>query len=296
MLNITPVTDDFVAEVGDIDLTKSLAPELEQCFRDALDKYAVLVIPDQPLDEEQQLRLARIYGPLETSIGAYTANENKPRRLEHNQLSDISNLDEQGKLIGDADIRRLVMLSNQLWHTDSSFKATPASASLLSAQEVSPIGGATEFADMRAAWDSLDQTLQDQLKDLIAVHDYFHSRSLLGVDRTTIPDAWLQRQPPVKQVLVRHDPRTRRRSLYLASHIKAIEGMSEKEGQALVDRLMALATQPQFVYRHRWRPNDLVIWDNRSTMHRGTNYSQKYRRAMRRATAQDVGPTIASNN
>ncbi|MCD0502309.1 TauD/TfdA dioxygenase family protein [Bordetella petrii] len=293
MLDLTPVADDFVAEVAGIDLTQPLSAELQQALRDALDKYAVLVIPDQPLDEAQQLRVAAIYGPLETSVGTYTASEKKPRRLGHAQLSDISNLDEQGKVIGDNDIRRLVLLSNQLWHTDSSFKKTPASASLLNAQEVSPVGGATEFADMRAAWDHLEPVTQAQIKDLIAVHDYFHSRSLLGLEAQAIPPEWRERQPPVKQVLVRNNTHNQRRSLYLASHIKSIEGMSEQDGRALLDRLMAFSTQPQFVYRHRWRAHDLVIWDNRCTMHRGTNYNQKYRRAMRRATAQDVGPTVS---
>lgn len=292
MLDITPVMDGYVAEVADVDLTQPLSAELQQGLRDALDKYGVLVIPDQPLSEAQQLRVAEIYGPLETSVGSYIASEKKARRLEHAQLSDISNLDETGKIIGDADIRRLVLLSNQLWHTDSSFKKTPASASLLNAQEVSPVGGATEFADMRAAWDHLAPAEQAQIQDLIAIHDYFHSRSLLGLETQTIPPEWRERQPPVRQVLVRNNAYNQRRSLYLASHIKCIEGMSEQESRALIDKLMAFSTQPQFVYRHRWRANDLVIWDNRCTMHRGTNYNQKYRRAMRRATAQDVGPTV----
>jgi len=292
MLDLTPVTDGFVAEVAGLDLTQPMSPDLKHALRKALDEYAVLVIPDQPLDEEQQLRVAEVYGPLETSVGSYIASENKPRRLKHAQLSDISNLDEQGKLIGDADIRRLLLLSNQLWHTDSSFKQTPASASLLNAQEVPPVGGATEFADMRAAWDHLDAATQAQIQGLIAIHDYFHSRRLLGLGDLDIPVEWRARQPPVRQMLVRNNAHNQRKSLYLASHIAGIEGMDEQESRALLERLMAFATQPQFVYRHRWRPNDLVIWDNRCTMHRGTNYNQKYRRAMRRATAQDIGPTV----
>ncbi|WP_241082035.1 TauD/TfdA dioxygenase family protein [Achromobacter xylosoxidans] len=293
MLDLVPVNDGFVAEVDGIDLTQPLTRELERDLRDALDQYAVLVIPNQPLDEQQQLRVASIYGPLETSVGSYIANDKKPRRLGNAQLSDISNLDENGGLIDDADVRRLVLLGNQLWHTDSSFKQTPASASLLSAQEVSPVGGATEFADMRAAWDQLDSATQEKIGGLIAIHDYFHSRTLLGLDAQLVSEEWRARQPAVRQVLVRNNAHNGRRSLYLASHIKSIEGMSDEEGRALVETLMAFATQPRFVYRHRWRANDLVIWDNRCSMHRGTHYNQKYRRAMRRATAQDVGPTIA---
>ncbi len=292
MLEITPVNEDFVAEIAGIDLCAPLSPEEVGGLKSALEKYAVLIIPDQPLDEARQLELAQIFGPLETSIGASIYNAQRPRRLDHAQLSDISNLDESGKLLEAGDIRRLINLSNQLWHTDSSFKKTPASASLLSAQEVTPVGGATEFADMRSAWDALDPALQSRIGDLIAVHDYFHSRSLTGFDLAGVPAEWRAMQPPVQQVLVRTHAHNNRRSLYLASHIRSIMGMSDSDSQDLLDHLMQLATQAQHVYRHRWRTGDLVIWDNRSTMHRGTTFDEKYRRSMRRATAQDIGPTV----
>lgn len=293
MFEITPVHPEFVAEIAGIDLRSPLSAGQAEALKDALQKYAVLVVPDQSLDEAQQLRVAEIFGPLETSVGASVYNAKRPRRLEHAQLSDISNLDESGNILDAGDIRRLINLSNQLWHTDSSFKQTPASVSLLSAQEVTPVGGATEFADMRAAWDGLDASMQDRIGDLIAVHDYFYSRSLTGFDLDGIPPEWRVMQPPVRQVLVRSHVQTGRRSLYLASHIKSIEGMGEEEGRELVEQLIEIATQPQFVYRHRWRTGDLVIWDNRCTMHRGTPFDEKYRRAMRRATVQDIGPTVA---
>lgn len=292
MLEITPVKDDFVAEIAGIDLCAPLTPEIACDLRDALEKYAVLVLPDQPLDEARQLELAQIFGPLETSVGASIYNAKRPRRLDHAQLSDISNLDESGRILEAGDIRRLINLSNQLWHTDSSFKKTPASASMLCAQEVTPVGGATEFADMRGAWDALDPALQSRIADLIAVHDYFYSRSLTGFDLAGIPPEWREMQPPVQQVLVRTHPHSKRRALYLASHIRSIVGMSDDDSKDLLDHLMRLATQPQHVYRHRWRTGDLVIWDNRSTMHRGTTFDEKYRRSMRRATVQDIGPTV----
>lgn len=293
MLDITPVNTDFVAEIAGLDLSVPPSPDLAQALREALDKYAVLVIPDQVLNEEQQLRVTEVYGPLEIALGTYLVSENRKRRLQHAQLSDISNLDDSGRLFEASDLRRLVNISNQLWHTDSSFKRTPASASLLYAQEIPPVGGATEFADMRAAWDALDEATRAKLHDLIAVHDYFHSRSLTGLDISAIPPEWRERQPPVRQVLVRQNTRTGRSSLYLASHIESIEGMRQQDSLALLDELMNFATQPQFVYRHRWRANDLVIWDNRSTMHRGRDYNLKYRRSMRRGTAEDVGPTVS---
>lgn len=293
MFEVTPVNDGFVAEVSGVDLSQPPSEELSQRLRAALDEYGVLVIPDQPLAEAQQLQVAAAFGPLEISVGASVYNAKRPRRLGHAQLSDISNLDEAGKILDAGDIRRLINLSNQLWHTDSSFKKTPAYASLLSAQEVVPVGGATEFADMRSAWDALDAQTQAELENRVAIHDYFYSRSLTGFDLDGVPPEWREMQPPVRQVLVRKHRHGQRKSLYLASHIRAIEGMAEAQSVALLDRLMRHATQPSFVYRHRWRVNDLVIWDNRSTMHRGTPFDGKYRRAMRRATVQDVGPTVA---
>lgn len=293
MMELTPVYAGFVAEVANIDLRAPLSAQDIEALRGALDHYAVLVVPDQPLDEAGQMAVARYFGPLETSVGASVYNAHRPRRLNHAELSDISNLDERGCILDKGDIRRLINLSNQLWHTDSSFKRTPASVSLLSAQEIPPVGGATEFADMRAAWDALGEERRQRLAPLIAVHDYFHSRGLTDFDVGSVPDAWRELQPPVRQVLVRRHAGTGRRSLYIASHISRIEGMDDDESRELIDELMAFATQPQFVYRHRWRANDLVLWDNRCTMHRGAGFDEKYRRSMRRATVQDIGPTVA---
>lgn len=291
MLDITPVNAGFVAEVAGLDLSKPISDELAQELRSALDQYGVLVIPGQILDQEQQLAVTAVYGPPETSLGTYLAEKDKKRRLTA-QLADISNLDEKGELFQENDMRRLVNLSNQLWHTDSSFKKTPGKASLLYAEEIPPVGGATEFADMRAAWNALDEETKARIEPLIAVHDYFHSRALTGLNIDSIPADWRERQPPVRQVLVRHNKETGQKSLYLASHIESFEGLSASESKSILDELMEFATQPQFVYRHRWRAHDLVIWDNRTTMHRGRDYNQKYRRSLRRGTASDVGPTV----
>lgn len=291
-MELTPVNAQFVAEVTNIDLSAPLAIEEQKALRKHLGEFAVLIFPDQLLTETGQLDIAKLFGDLEVSVGASIYNTNKARRLGHAELSDISNLDETGRILDSGDIRRLINISNQLWHTDSSFKRTPASVSLLSAQEIPPVGGATEFADMRAAWDALDKSMQQRLMPLVAIHDYFHSRGLTGFDVEGIPDHWRKLQPPVPQVLVRHHRITNRHSLYLASHISKIEGMSDTESKALVDELIAFATQPQFLYRHRWRTHDLVMWDNRCTMHRGAGFDEKYRRSMRRATVQDVGPSV----
>lgn len=292
MVTITPVYDDFVAEISGVDLPAGIGGEDFEQIRDALDRYAVLVLPDQPLNEEQQLAFAGLFGPLEVSVGASVYNAETPRRLSKAQLSDISNLDEQGGILKNEDIRRLINISNQLWHTDSSFKRTPSSVSMLAAQEVTPVGGATEFADMRAAWDALPESRKAMLAPLIATHDYFHSRMLTGFDSGGVPEEWRKRQPPVPQVLVRTHHKSGRKSLYLAAHISHISGMEQEEALSLLDELMAFATRPEFVYRHRWRTNDVVIWDNRYTMHRGRPFDGAYRRSMRRATVQDVGPTV----
>ena len=294
MLTISPVSEDFVAEITGLDLSNGLKPEEFKQLSNALDRYAVLVLPDQPLNEEQQLSFASNFGPLETSVGASIYNASSPRRLQKPQLSDISNLNEQGRVLDQNDMRRLINLSNQLWHTDSSFKRIPASVSILSAQEVPAVGGATEFADMRAAWDALTNERKRELEPLIATHDYFHSRMLTGFKVDSVPEDWRQRQPPVKQVLIRTHPATGRKSLYLASHISHIGQMNKQDSLQLLDELMQFATRPEFTYRHRWRTNDVVIWDNRCTMHRGRPFNESDRRAMRRATVQDSAPTVAA--
>lgn len=292
MLSIAPVYQDFVAEITDLNIAEPLSSDTFTALREALDTYAVLVLPGQPLNEDQQLDFAQLFGPLEISVGASVYNANTPRRVSKPELSDISNLAETGDILSADDVRHLINVSNSLWHTDSSFKKVPASVSILSAQEVAPIGGATEFADMRAAWDALPLELQNKVTGLIAEHDYFHSRALTGFKLSDVPEEWRRRQPPVAQTLVRTHPATGRRSLYLASHISKIYDMDDEAGQALVNELMERSTQPEFVYRHRWRNDDVLIWDNRCTMHRGRPFDGKYRRVMRRATVQDSGPTV----
>lgn len=292
--SIHPLDEEtpFVAEVSDVDLSADLSDQAFAAIEAALDRYAVLVLPNQPLDEQQQLAFARRFGPLETSIGPSMYNKAKPRRLQQAELSDISNLDEGGALIDAQDVRRLINLSNRLWHTDSSFKRTPAKVSMLSAQEVVATGGQTEFADLRAAWDALPAARQQALRALVAEHDFFHSRSKLGFEKAQAPAAWREHLPPVPQSLVRVHPGSGRTTLYLASHIRGIFGMPQPQARALVDELTTFATQPQFTYLHRWRVNDLVIWDNRCTMHRGRPFDESQRRSMRRATVSDAGPAI----
>ena len=292
MITVTPTSADFVAEVDGLDISQTLPREVFLELEAALNRYAVLVLPDQPLTEAQQLDFARLFGSLETSLGASLYSADRQRRLHHAELSDISNLDEGGDVLSRQDVRRLINLSNQLWHTDSSFKRTPASISMLSAQSVTRVGGQTEFADMRAAWDRLSLERRAKLEGLVAEHDYFYSRALTGFDSGGVPADWSRRQPAVPQVLVRVHPASGRKSLYLASHISRLYGFDDQDARALIDELMTFATQPPFVHLHRWRTNDLVIWDNRCTMHRGRPFDERHPRAMRRATVMDDGPTV----
>ncbi len=292
MISLKPFKPEFVAEISDVDLSRPLTDEVFGEVEAAFNRYAVLVFHDQPLTEEQQLAFAQRFGELEISVQPFVSTPGNKRRLSQPGFSDISNLDENGQLLPKVDNRNLINLANQYWHTDSSFKRTPGKMSMLSAQAVVPAGGETEFADMRAAWDALPAARRQKLEGLVAEHDYFRSRLMVGLDPTTISAERRAMRPPVPQMLVRTHAASGRKSLYLASHITRIVGMDDAESRRLVDELTAHATQPDFVHSHRWAIDDVVMWDNRCTMHRGRPHDENVRRAMRRATVMDAGPTV----
>lgn len=279
-----PVTENFAAEVGDVDLSKPLSSDDLAAIRAAFDRYAVLVFPDQALSAGQHLDFARHFGPLETSI----ATHRKDARLRVvAELADVSNLDENNQLWGEKSRQRMFQLGNRLWHSDSTFKHTPAYASLLYARSIPPVGGHTEFADMRAAYDALPQETKLRIDKLVCEHSIFNSRAKLGFTNFSAEER--AAMPPVPQVMVRTIPQTGRKCLYLASHAGRVIGMGDAQGRALIEELMAHATQRQFVYTHRWRVNDLVIWDNRQTLHRGTVFDDlRWKRDVQRATVEDV--------
>ena len=286
-ITIVPVTPSFAAEIGDVDLSQPLAPADVTALKDAFSKYSVLIFPDQQLSHDQHLDFARHFGPLETTIGVYRTDT--PLRLRK-EFADVSNITHEDKLWGKDDRHRMFQMGNRLWHTDSSFKRLPAFASLLYARSIAPVGGHTEFADERAAYDALPDATKRRLAGLVAEHSIFNSRARLGF--SNFSDEERRSLPPVPQVLVRTIPETGRKSLYLASHAGRIFGMPEDEGRALIDELIAHATQRQFVYTHRWRLNDLVMWDDRCTMHRGTEFDDlRWKRDVQRATVSDVANT-----
>lgn len=283
-VTIYPVTPDFVAEVGDVDLSAEIpVDDLEQ-IKKAFWKYAVLVFPGQRLSPEQQLAFSEKFAPIE--LGRTLDPKVTPGRYD-GAISDISNLTPEGTVWGEDSRQRIYKAGNRLWHTDSSFKRLPGLCSLLYARTAVPLGGHTEFADQRAAYDALPPSMKTQLHGLVVEHCIAHSRRRNGFLDFT--DEEKARLPPVPQVLVRTLPQTGRKSLYVASHAGRIYGMPDDEGRALIDELIAHVTQRQFVYTHRWRPEELVMWDNRCTMHRGTDYDDlRWIRDMRRVTCSDV--------
>jgi len=286
-VTVQPITSEFAAEVGDVDLGKPLSGDDLAAIRAAFTKYAVLIFPDQTFDDAAQLAFARHFGPLETTVFKLR-KENKLRL--HENLADVSNLGSDDRILETDDRLRLYNLGNRLWHTDSSFKRLPAYCSMLYGRSIPPIGGHTEFADMRAAYDALPEATKRRIAGLVAEHSLMTSRARLGF--TDFDEAERKAFEPVPQVVARRLPDSGRMSLYLASHAGAIRGMPKAEAEALLRELIDHATQRQFVYTHRWRVNDMVMWDDRCTMHRGIAFDdQRFRRDMRRATVSDVAPT-----
>jgi alpha-ketoglutarate-dependent 2,4-dichlorophenoxyacetate dioxygenase len=282
-----PLHPLFGAEVSGVDLCKAVDQDTFDEIETALDQYAVLVFRGQPLNDDQQFAFSRLFGPIETSIG--TIRKDRKHRMRR-ELSDISNLDENSNIRALSDRWRMMMLANQLWHTDSSFRRVSGKLSLLSAREIPPSGGETEFADLRAAYDALDQTTKERIEGLVAEHSIFHSRSAVGY--TDFSNEERAALPPVPQIMVRSHPGSGRRTLYLASHASRIIGWSVEQGRALLGELIAFATQPRFVYRHHWRLDDRVVWDNRCTLHRARPYNDlSDRRDMRRTTVEDSAST-----
>ena len=287
-IEIRPLHPLIAGEVSGVDITLPLARADVAAIEGGMDRYAVLVFRDQRLTDEQQLAFSRNFGELEFTRGTGIS---KPGELRLDPaFADVSNLDANNQPLARDNRRRLYSLGNRLWHSDSSFKAIPATYSLLSGRIVSEKGGETEFADMRAAYDALDAATKAQIEDLVCEHSLLYSREQLGFDLTAEERGTMQ---PVRQRLVRAHPASGRKSLYLASHIGAIIGWSMPEARAFIRDLLEHATQPQFVYAHKWRPWDLVMWDNRQTMHRVRRYDESKPRDMRRTTVGGTEMTVA---
>jgi alpha-ketoglutarate-dependent 2,4-dichlorophenoxyacetate dioxygenase len=251
----------------------------------AFDEHSVLLFRGQSLSDEEQIAFSRRFGPLEVTIRSIASQAATPPHI-----SNLSNVDAEDRLIPAGDKRNLFNAGNQMWHTDSSFKKVPALASLLSAREVPPEGGETQFASMRVGYAGLAEDVQRSLEGKVAVHSFVYSRGLVD-DGLTPPDHAAQ-VPPVRQALVRVNPANGRKAFYVGSHACEIVGMPTAEARALLRELREVATRAELVYTHRWRVGDLVMWDNRCMLHRGRPWDEsRYRRVMHRTTVAGEGPT-----
>jgi alpha-ketoglutarate-dependent 2,4-dichlorophenoxyacetate dioxygenase len=286
---IRQIHPHFVGEVAGVDLRQPLTPQEAADIEAGMDRYAVLVFHGQDITDEQQLAFARNFGEREDARGGNVTRK-EDYRLSSG-LNDVSNLGKDGKPLARDHRTHLFNLGNCLWHSDSSFRAIPAKFSLLSARVVNPKGGNTEFADMRAAHDALDDETKAEIEDLTCEHSLMYSRGSLGFIDYSEDEK--QMFKPVLQRLVRTHPAHGRKSLYLSSHAGKVIGMSLPEGRLLLRDLTEHATQSEFVHVHRWTVHDLVMWDNRQTMHRVRRYDQSQPRDMRRATVAGTTPTVA---
>lgn len=282
-MNIAPLNPGFAGNVTGIDLTQPLTAQQVAAIEAGMDRFAVLIFHDQRFDDDTQLAFSRNFGELEISSGGEMSKP-EDRRLKL-EMADISNLDRQNKLRAADDRVRLGSLGNRLWHSDASFRAVPAKYSLLSGRVIPGTGGNTEFADMRAAYDALDDATKAEIEDLVTEHSTAFSRETIGFPKENYGPENQDKLRPVRHRLVRTHPVTGRKSLYLFAHIGNIVGWPVPEARAFIRDLTEHATQPQFTHAHVWRPWDLVIWDNRTTMHRARRYNDlRDVRDMRRST------------
>jgi alpha-ketoglutarate-dependent 2,4-dichlorophenoxyacetate dioxygenase len=288
-VTIRQVGPCFAGEVDGLDMREPLTSDQAAAIHAGMDRYAVLVFRDQNIDDAQQLAFTRRLGDIEHAIGT-SLRAAADYRLP-TTFADVSNLDRGNRPFARDDRRRLFAIGNRLWHSDSSFKATPAKYSLLRAVSIPSRGGDTQFADMRAAYDALDEETMAEVEDLVCEHSQMFSRQLIGFFDFT--DEERERFEPVRQRLVRTHPVTGRNSLYLSSHAGSIVGWPIPEARAFLRDLIEHATQREFVYTHKWRVGDLVMWDNRQTMHRARPFPADEPRDMRRTTLAGDGPTVA---
>jgi alpha-ketoglutarate-dependent 2,4-dichlorophenoxyacetate dioxygenase len=287
-IEIRQIAPVFAGEVSGADLTRPQTADEVAAIEAGMDRYAVLIFHDQQLTDDLQRALTRHFGTLEQAPGGHVTPV-RDRRLP-TDMQDASNLDQHDNVLARDDRRHMFNLGNRLWHSDSSFRALPAKYSLLSGRIVVSKGGRTEFADMRAAYDALDDATKADIEDLVCEHSLMFSRGQLGF--TEFSDAERAMFRPVRQRLVRRHPVTGRKSLFLSAHAGGIVGWPVPEARILLRELQEHATQPRFVYSHQWRQYDLVIWDNRQTMHRVTRFDEAQVRDMRRTTVAGDAMTV----
>jgi len=285
-LNFEPLHADFGARGTGIDFKEPITNTgIIEDLRRAVDEYSFLCFPGQALEDNQHLAFTRYLG------------EPEPNHVKLGQdgiidyFSTVGNVEEDGTVLSSKHKRTIFLTGNNMWHSDSSFREVPTFVSIMSAYEVPEQGGETEFASCRAAYARLSDNLKEQIDPLVGIHDYVYSRSKVSPDAVTLSHA--ASLPPIRQKLVRKNPRTGAKNYYVGSHVKEIEGWTFDESRSLLDHLLIQATLEKHVYVHQWQPGDLVIWDNRCLIHRGSGYdADRYRRRMRQTRVTGSGPTL----
>jgi alpha-ketoglutarate-dependent 2,4-dichlorophenoxyacetate dioxygenase len=286
-LTFQPLHPVFAAQASGIDLTRPPTLDEIKQINAGMNQYGVLVFRGQPLTAQQQINFAKSFGPLDIGLGRVFK---RPTRLEDERLIDISNVDNEGKVAQRDSPKNLSNFANQLWHSDSSFMNPRAAYSMLHAVVTPSWGGNTEFADLRAAYDALDQKTRDEIKDLKAEHFALHTRILLGDDAYT--DDQKKEIPPATWPLVDTHRGSGRKVLFVGVHARQILGWPTAESRMFLADLLEHATQRERVYVHQWQVGDLVIWDNRATLHRGRRYDMSERRELRRTTINDTAEAM----
>ncbi len=285
-VTVHPLHGRFFAEVRGIDIGRGADDEALEAVAAAIDAYGVVVLRGQSMTNEDQVAFAEKFGPLEPSVTRYRADTKQ--RIERREIVDVSNLDENERPRRIDDRVRMLLLGNRLWHTDSSFRAVPGALSMLLSRTIPPAGGETEFSDNRSAYEALPASMQQRLEGLRAEHSLMHSRETLGFTDFSVEER--AALPPVQHPVVRQSPAHGRKSLYIGSHASHIADLPVPEGRMLLRDLVDHATQREFVHVHEWKVGDLVIWDNRCTMHRGRAYDESFPRDLRRVTTSDAMP------
>ena len=285
MLQFEPLHPEFGARVTGIDLREAQSDEGRDEILAAIDEYSFLCFPNQPFDDERQLAFTRRIGEPEPSHVAL----GEEGKIQY--FGTIGNVQPDGTAVGNSHKKTIFLTGNNMWHSDASFKKVPAFVSIMCAYEVPAEGGLTQFVSTRAAYDRLPEERKAEVDPLIVIHDYVYSRSKVAPD--AVSPSLAASLPPVRQRLVRRNPRHGRRNLFIGSHARSIEGWSDTDSRALLDGLVEHATGEEHIYAHAWQPGDLVIWDNRCLLHRGTGYdADRFRRYMRQTRVSGAGPTL----
>lgn len=283
-LEIRKLTKSIGAEVDGLDISKPIDSEIFEELRNAFYEHSVLVFHNQIIDEDQHIEFSKRFGSLEPTM------VNDPSG-GGGWINRLSNVDENGNILPPDHDKIKYLKGNILWHSDSSYKRIPSRGALLYATEVPPQGGETEYASLKAAYQALPEGKKQELEDLIAEHSILYSRNTITPG---VVDENLQKEvPPVPQKVIREIPETNEKTLFIGAHASHIIGWPIEKGRSLLKELLDWATQPRFVYQHKWQPNDLVMWDNRCSLHRGRPWDRgNYKRVMRRTTLLGDGPTV----